>query len=112
MGLKETISKIIDSYGEDVTHRQFTEVYNDYGELLDTTYTDTVIKAVIGGSLDLSFMREVYGFTDTLTSTILIKPEVVVDPTDKFIIDGKEVEIKETRTIKYKGEAVVTIIQI
>lgn len=112
MSLKDTLNRIIETYGEEIVHRTISSTTNDYGELVDEIATETTIKAIVGGSLDIYVLLEKYGISEDLSSTILISADVVVNPTDIFVIDGKEIKPKNIRKVKYKGEHVLTILAI
>ena len=107
MGLKETIKKLIEQYGEDVTHIKITTVENEYGELIEDQRTETTIKAIVDSAVVTSFARQLFGIVDSVKQSLLIAPEIDVDKSDLFVVDGKERNINSINDVHYKGETVV-----
>ncbi|MFW6122510.1 MAG: hypothetical protein ACOC80_16645 [Petrotogales bacterium] len=88
------ITKEIEYYGEDVTHRSVTsESHSDWGDVSETT-TDTTITAVVNvmdSSMD--YVRE--GEFKAGDKTFFISPDIDISRGDRIKHDGKWYEVDE-----------------
>ena len=112
MALKEIINRIIEKYGVDAVLRSYTTTTNDYGEVVDDSYTETNIKVVFFDNPKVSFLRQIFGLEGQNSQTYLIKADVLVDENSKIVIDGREYQINEVSSIHYKDQVVAQILSV
>ena len=110
MGLKEVISNVIDKYGFDAVLKSYTTTTNDYGEVVDDSYTETNIKVVFFDNPKVSFLRQIFGLEGQNSQTFLIKADIPVDENSRIVIDGREYQINEVSSIHYKDQVVAQIL--
>ena len=111
MSLKTTVDRIIETYGREVILRTYTTTTNDYGEEINSSYVDFIMKGVSTGTYGSNFLREMFGLVETSNFSLLISSDISVNvETDKFVIDGKELVPKNIRVIYYKDESVLKVV--
>jgi len=110
MALKDTIDKLLQTYGVQATLRSYTTTTNEYGEVVNDAYTEKFIYLLFFNNITDSYLRDLFGISQTTTHDFLIGVDETVDENAILIVEGQEFNINSVEKIYYKGSAVAQIV--
>jgi len=110
MAIKTIVDNLIVKYGIKATLRTYTTTTNEYGEVVEDSQTEKFIYLIFFNNITDSYLRDLFGISQTTTHDFLTSVDEVVDENSILIVEGQEFHINSVEKIYYKGIPVAQII--
>jgi len=103
--LRRGFENLLDEFGETVILKTISRSENDYGDLVETTSSETSVEALV---TEVSELGEHEKFGDLLNADTVcsVKYNVSVNKGDMVVIDSEEYSVTGITEVRSKGSVV------